>query len=147
MFKLSFAPIDPQAGEVHRCARGAGAFVTFEGRVRDSAGGLRVYALEYEAAPELAEAEGAAILAEATAKFGLCQAYCVHRLGRLEVGEVAVWVSVSAPHRDQAFAGCRYIIDQVKSRVAIWKKEHFVDGPSRWVNCEPGAGEVGPVAE
>jgi molybdopterin synthase catalytic subunit len=63
-------------------------------------------------------------------------AACVHRVGDLRVGELAVWVGVSAPHRDEAFRACRYIIDEVKHRVPIWKKEHYVNGDSGWVNCE-----------
>jgi molybdopterin synthase catalytic subunit len=66
----------------------------------------------------------------------------------LEIGECAVWVGVSAPHRDEAFAACRYIIDQVKVRLPIWKKEHYTDGHSGWVNCERCAlhGETGPAS-
>ena len=60
----------------------------------------------------------------------------MHRIGDLALGEMAVWVGVSAPHRSEAFAACRYIIDEVKHRVPIWKKEHYVDGDSGWVNCE-----------
>jgi molybdopterin synthase catalytic subunit len=60
----------------------------------------------------------------------------VHRLGDLGIGDVAVWVGVSAAHRDEAFRACRYIIDEVKHRVPIWKKEHYVNGDSGWVNCE-----------
>ena len=72
-------------------------------------------------------------------------AACEHRLGDLAVGEVAVWVGVSAPHRDEAFRAARYIIDEVKHRLPIWKKEHYVNGDSGWVNCQrcaaPGAHE------
>jgi molybdopterin synthase catalytic subunit/adenylyltransferase/sulfurtransferase len=60
----------------------------------------------------------------------------VHRIGALQVGELAVWVGVSAAHRDEAFRACRYIIDEVKHRLPIWKKEHYLNGDSGWVNCE-----------
>jgi molybdopterin synthase catalytic subunit len=60
----------------------------------------------------------------------------LHRSGLLEIGECAVWVGVSSAHRDEAFNACRYIIDQVKSRLPIWKKEHYANGDSGWVNCE-----------
>jgi len=60
----------------------------------------------------------------------------VHRIGVLAVGELAVWVGVSAAHRDEAFRACRYIIDEVKHRLPIWKKEHYLNGDSGWVNCE-----------
>jgi molybdopterin synthase catalytic subunit len=60
----------------------------------------------------------------------------MHRIGALAVGELAVWVGVSAAHRDEAFRACRYIIDEVKHRLPIWKKEHYLNGDSGWVNCE-----------
>jgi len=92
--------------------------------------------LEYEAFEALAVREGERILAEAIARFGVAHAACRHRVGELAIGELAVWVGVSAPHRHEAFLACRYIIDEVKQRVPIWKKEHYVSGDSGWVNCE-----------
>ena len=85
--------------------------------------------------------------AEARARFGLERACCAHRVGQLQIGELAVWVGVSAAHRGEAFDACRYIIDQVKHRLPIWKKEYYADGDSGWVNCErcaaaPSVGEV-----
>jgi molybdopterin synthase catalytic subunit len=113
-----------------------GGFVAFEGWVRDHNEGQRVTALEYEAFAPLALREGERILAEARAHFGVPHTLCVHRVGALELGELAVYVAVSAPHRDEAFRACRYIIDEVKHRVPIWKKEHYQSGDSGWVNCE-----------
>jgi molybdopterin synthase catalytic subunit len=104
--------------------------------VRDSHEGVRVRHLEYEAFEALAVREGERILAEAIARFGAAHAACLHRVGDLAIGELAVWVGVSAPHRHEAFLACRYIIDEVKQRVPIWKKEHYVSGDSGWVNCE-----------
>jgi adenylyltransferase/sulfurtransferase len=92
--------------------------------------------LEYEAFEPLAIKEGERIIAEAVARFGVEHAACVHRIGALEIGEKAVWVGVTARHRDEAFRACRYIIDEVKHRVPIWKKEHYENGDSGWVNCE-----------
>jgi len=121
-----------------------GALVMFEGRVRDHHDGRQVQRLEYEAYEALGVAEGARILSEAVRRFGVTHARCVHRLGVLALGEVAVWVGVSAPHRAEAFAACRYIIDEVKDRVPIWKKEWYADGDSGWVNCEtPGPSPAG----
>jgi molybdopterin synthase catalytic subunit len=80
--------------------------------------------------------EGERILGEAVARFGAAHAACVHRLGDLAVGELAVWVGVSAPHRAEAFEACRYVIDEVKHRLPIWKKEFYLSGDSGWVNCE-----------
>jgi molybdopterin synthase catalytic subunit len=92
--------------------------------------------LEYEAFEALALREGERIIAEAISRFGVTRAACAHRLGDLAVGEVAVWVGASAPHRHEAFLATRYIIDEVKQRVPIWKKEHYLNGDSGWVNCE-----------
>lgn len=113
-----------------------GGFAAFEGWVRDHNEGQSVSRLEYEAFELLAVKEGERILAEARERFGVELAACVHRTGSLGIGDLAVWVGVSAPHRDEAFRACRYIIDEVKHRVPIWKKEHYVDGDSGWVNCE-----------
>ena len=113
-----------------------GGYAAFEGWVRNHNEGREVRRLEYEAFAELAVREGERIIAEACARFGVENALCVHRIGDLALGELAVWVGVSARHRDEAFKACRYIIDEVKHRVPIWKKEHYVDGDSGWVNCE-----------
>ncbi|HZX25406.1 MAG TPA: molybdenum cofactor biosynthesis protein MoaE [Woeseiaceae bacterium] len=115
---------------------GAGAFVGFEGRVRNRNEGRAVERLEYEAYAPLAEKEGARIIAEACERWPILAAHCVHRTGMLEIGDYAVWVGVVSPHRDEAFAACRYIIDEVKVRLPIWKKEYYTDGDSGWVNCE-----------
>ena len=117
-----------------------GALVTFEGRVRNHNDGRAVQRLEYESYEALAAKEGERIVAEALVRFGIAHACCVHRLGPLALGDLAVWVGVSAPHRDEAFAACRYIIDEVKDRVPIWKKEFYAGGDSGWVNCEVRTG-------
>ncbi len=134
-FQLTDRPIDVGAlTETLRDAR-AGACVTFEGRVRNENEGRRVEALEYEAYGPLAEKEGGKIVAEASARFRIVGALCVHRTGRLGLGELAVWVAVVAGHRDEAFAACRFIIDETKARVPLWKKEHYADGATEWINC------------
>jgi len=112
-----------------------GGFVCFEGRVRDYNEGHSVVSLEYEAFEPLALKEGERILGEARERFGIERVLCVHRVGALSVGDVAVWVGVNARHRGEAFAACRYIIDEVKHRVPIWKKERYADGQTQWVNC------------
>ncbi len=114
----------------------AGAYASFEGWIRNHNEGQEVHRLEYEAYAPLAITEGERVIAEALAKFPVLHAHCVHRSGLLEIGECAVWVGVSAAHRDAAFDACRYIIDEVKIRLPIWKKEHYVNGDSGWVNCE-----------
>ncbi|MFO1375697.1 MAG: ThiF family adenylyltransferase [Steroidobacteraceae bacterium] len=115
---------------------GCGGYVSFEGWVRDENEGQRVTRLEYEAYVTLAVREGERIIDEAVRRFGVSHARCVHRVGSLAIGDLAVWVGVSSPHRGVAVAACRYIIDEVKHRVPIWKKEHYVNGDSGWVNCE-----------
>jgi molybdopterin synthase catalytic subunit len=113
----------------------AGACVTFEGWVRDHNDGAPVLALEYEAHEAIATREGEKILVEARERFAIVAADCVHRVGKLAIGDCAVWVGVAAAHRGAAFDACRYIIDETKSRVPIWKKEHYASGSSGWVNC------------
>ncbi len=133
MFKISAEPIHLEAlgRALHDVA--AGACATFEGRVRIKNDGRTVQSLEYEAFAPLAEKEGARILEEAAARFGILKAVCVHRTGRLALGDLAVWVGVTSEHRGAAFDACRYIIDQTKLRVPIWKREHYADGTTVWV--------------
>jgi molybdopterin synthase catalytic subunit len=147
MFSLSRKPIDPEALRRDLSVTDAGAVVSFEGRVRRRNHGRDVQSLEYEAFDELAEKEGARILAEAREKFALLSAACVHRVGHLQVGELAVWAVVTAEHRTKAFAACRYLIDEVKARVPIWKKEHYASGPTEWITPEAGGQEreTGPA--
>jgi molybdopterin synthase catalytic subunit len=113
-----------------------GGYAAFEGWVRDHNDGRTVLRLEYEAFGPLAVREGERILTEARQRFGVARARCAHRVGPLAIGDLAVWVAVSAAHRGEAFDACRYIIDEVKHRVPIWKKEYYLDGDSGWVNCE-----------
>ena len=137
LFTLSGNPLDPAAlGGMLRADR-AGAFVSFEGRVRNTDGSRAVVALEYEAYTALCATEGALILQEALK--WVIDARCVHRVGRLAVGDVAVWIGVIAGHRDEAFRACRYIIDEVKRRVPLWKKEHYADGRSEWIGLTGAA--------
>jgi molybdopterin synthase catalytic subunit len=114
----------------------AGAYASFEGWIRNLNDGQRVVRLEYEVYAPLCLIEGEKIIEEARSRWSILHAECVHRSGELQIGECAVWVGVSSAHRDEAFQACRYIIDQVKSRLPIWKKEHYADGDSGWVNCE-----------
>ncbi len=133
MFRISSTALDPDALRRELSAPDAGGFVTFEGRVRSRNQDREVSALEYEAYGDLAEKEGTRIVAEARTRFGLSAALCVHRVGRLQIGEIAVWVGVAAPHRSRAFDACRFIIDELKQRVPIWKKEHYTSGASAWI--------------
>ena len=134
-FSLQPAAIDQEALRASLADDRAGACATFEGWVRNRNDGRAVDALEYEAFTPLAEKEGARILAEAKAKFPILAARCVHRTGYLRLGELAVWVGVASEHRAAAFDACRYIIDEAKARVPVWKKEHYVGGATAWINC------------
>jgi len=135
-FRFTNAAIDTEAARRELLDSAAGGYVSFEGWVRNFNEGKQVTRLEYEAFEALAIKEGERIIAEATAKHPICHALCIHRLGNLNIGEMAVWVGVSSVHRGEAFDACRHIIDEVKHRVPIWKKEHYLDGDSGWVNCE-----------
>jgi molybdopterin synthase catalytic subunit len=135
-FRFTDAAIDTAAARREVLDPGAGGYVSFEGWVRDHNEGREVTALEYEAFPALAVKEGDRILAEALTRFPVKRALCIHRVGALGLTDMAVWVGVSAVHRGEAFAACRFIIDEVKHRVPIWKKEHYASGDSGWVNCE-----------
>jgi len=145
-FRFTRAPIDVARLRSGLAEPSCGGFAAFEGWVRDHNEGERVQRLEYEAFEALAVREGERILAEAMARFGVTRAACEHRLGDLAIGEVAVWVGASAPHRHEAFLAARYIIDEVKHRVPIWKKEYYLNGDSGWVNCERCASNAGADA-
>ena len=136
MIEVTATAIEPSALQESLQNPGAGGFCSFEGWVRNVNEGRSVERLEYEAYEPLVIAEGEKVLAEAKAKYPFLEARCVHRTGLLEIGDLAVWVGVAAAHRDEAFKACRYIIDELKVRLPIWKKEHYVDGDSGWVNCE-----------
>jgi molybdopterin/thiamine biosynthesis adenylyltransferase/molybdopterin synthase catalytic subunit/rhodanese-related sulfurtransferase len=135
-FRFATTALDTETERQRILDPACGGYASFEGWVRDHNEGQQVRHLEYEAFELLATKEGERILAEAVARFGVEHAACVHRVGDLQLGEMAVWVGVSARHRQEAFLACRYIIDEVKHRVPIWKKEHYRNGDSGWVNCE-----------
>ena len=134
-FSIVDTPIDPTALAASMGNESAGAFTSFEGWVRNRNEGRGVRALDYEAHRAIAEAEGRRILEEALQQFEIVDVVCQHRVGALQLGDCAVWVGVTSGHRGDAFAACRFVIDEVKERVPIWKKEHYDDGDSGWVNC------------
>jgi molybdopterin synthase catalytic subunit len=134
-FQLTDRAIDPAVLLATLGDVSAGACVTFEGRVRNHNEGRKVEALDYEAYAPLAEKEGIKVVDEARTRFPILEATCVHRTGSLQLGEVAVWIAVTAEHRAAAFEACRYIIDEVKARLPIWKREHYAGGQTEWINC------------
>ncbi|MCG6141717.1 molybdenum cofactor biosynthesis protein MoaE [Leptospira mtsangambouensis] len=109
-----------------------GGYVLFAGIVRDINDGKQVTHLEYEAYSEMANQMIANIIADAFQKWELQYAECIHRLGKLNLSEVAVIVSTGSIHRDEAYKANRYIIDRVKHEVPIWKKEFYINGSSEW---------------
>jgi molybdopterin synthase catalytic subunit len=135
-FRFTQSAIDTAQARRELLDPGAGGYASFEGWVRDHNEGQEVTALEYEAFQELAVKEGERIVAEALRRFPVKHALCIHRVGVLALEDMAVWVGVSSAHRGEAFDACRFIIDEVKHRVPIWKKEHYRSGNSGWVNCE-----------
>jgi molybdopterin synthase catalytic subunit len=135
-FRFTTNRIDTDSARRELHSSSAGGYVSFEGWVRDFNDGQQVTRLEYESFQELAVKEGDRIVAEALRRFPIKHALCIHRLGSLALSDMAVWVGVSSMHRGEAFDACRFIIDEVKHRVPIWKKEHYRNGDSGWVNCE-----------
>lgn len=146
MFAIVNQPIDPESARSKFTNLGAGGLVVFEGRVRNVNEGRPVNALEYEVFHELCRSEAELIIREAKERFSVIDIFACHREGYLLLGDVAVWIGVSARHRDDAFKACRYVIDEIKHRLPIWKKEHYVDGPSEWINCQGCATRI-PFSE
>ena len=137
MFQLAESTIDATALRKLTQDPSSGGFVCFEGWVRNHNVGKSVLRLDYQAHATLAQKQGEKILEDALRDFDINKAVCVHRIGTLDIGDMAVWVGVSAGHRDAAFQACRHILDTVKAEVPIWKKEYWADGDSGWV--EPNA--------
>jgi molybdopterin synthase catalytic subunit len=143
MYRISRHRIDVSALEAGMRTDACGGVVTFAGIVRERSDDDRpVTGLSYEAHEELALAEFERIADEARERFGACEIAVVHRTGDLQVGETAVAVVVASAHRGPAFAACEYVIDELKRRAPIWKKEHYADGgDSAWKEneCNPAS--------
>ncbi len=135
-FQITDTAIDRNELRSRLLDKACGAFVLFEGWIRDHNEGQVVARLEYEVYRPIACSEGERIISEAISQFGITAAGCIHREGMLELGETAVVAGAVAAHREEAFRACRYIIDEVKHRLPIWKKEYYVNGDANWVNCQ-----------
>jgi molybdopterin synthase catalytic subunit/molybdopterin converting factor small subunit len=131
-FRFTEGPVNLTAVVVAVVDERAGAIATFLGTVRAQSRGRDVIALEYEAYEEMAEEVMAQIAAEVEERYDLCKVAITHRLGRVEVGETSVAIAVSAPHRQDALAACKDVIDTLKERVPLWKKERYEDG-EEWI--------------
>jgi molybdopterin synthase catalytic subunit len=134
VIRLTHEPIDYHALTESVRRPGCGGVALFLGTVRDLTGDEVTEALEYEAYAGMAEKKLAEVEAETRARWPIGDVALVHRLGRLEVGEVSVAVAVSCPHRAEAFEACRFAIDRIKEVVPIWKKDLRPDGSSEWVD-------------
>jgi len=145
--RITNSRIEPEQLRQSLTDDAGGGYVAFEGWIRNENEGQQVLRLEYEVYAPVAIKEGEKIIEQATASYPILRADCVHREGLLEIGECAVWVGVTAAHRDEAFAACRYIIDEVKVRLPIWKKEYYVNGDSGWVSCERCATHAHPTSQ
>ena len=137
MFKITSEEIE--LGDVVRAveAGDAGAIVHFLGVVRNNTEGREVSYLEYEAYPPMAEKKMAEIAQEIHEKWRLDRIAMIHRVGRLEIGEVSVAVAVASPHRKEAFEACHYAMNRLKQIVPIWKREVWTDGEEEWVKPDP----------
>ena len=131
-FRLVEGSLDLEAVIAEVAAEQAGAIATFQGTVRRESRGRRVIALEYEAYEGMAEKVMAEIAQGVKARYELCNVAIAHRVGRCEVGEVSVAIAVSAPHRQDALSACRDVIDELKERVPLWKKELY-EGGEEWI--------------
>jgi molybdopterin synthase catalytic subunit len=123
-----------------------GATIAFLGRVRDVNDGRAVTGIEYSAYGEMAERELAVIASECAARYGITHLVVEHRLGALDLGDTSIAIVVAHPHRASAFDASRFVIEEVKRRLPVWKREGYVDGTSEWVNAG-GTVQARPVQE
>jgi len=135
MFSISTIPLENLNLRADIYDDAAGAFTLFEGWVRNHNQGKAVITLEYEAYESLCVREANKIIQETKKRFDIINVRCSHRIGKLNIGEMAVWIGVTSAHRDPAFQACRYLIDEIKHRLPIWKKEYYANGDSGWVAC------------
>lgn len=139
MIRLTREVIDYQTLTQGVRSHQAGAVLLFLGTVRELTDGRQTVALDYEGYPEMAIAQLEQLEVAAREKWQLTDVAIEHRLGHLELGEISVAVAVSSPHREQAFLAGKFLIDELKVRVPIWKQENWADGTTEWVH--PGADE------
>jgi molybdopterin synthase catalytic subunit len=134
MIQLTRDIIDYHALTESVRSNAAGAVVLFLGTVREMTNGRQTVALDYEGYPEMAEAKLAELETSARSRWPVTEVAIAHRLGKLELGEISVAVAVSCPHRKDAFDAGRFLIDELKVTVPIWKKENWSDGTTEWVH-------------
>lgn len=146
MIAITDQPIDHAALTERVRSSRAGAVCTFLGTTREITGDRRTRHLDYEAYPGMAERKLNELEARARERWELIDVAIVHRVGRIDLGEISVVVAVSAPHRKAAFAACEWLMDTIKEVVPIWKKETWADGSEDWVHpgLDPESGRAGP---
>lgn len=135
-------PLDPTAILDMVGAEEDGAVLLFLGIVRDHNDGRRVSGMRYDAYVPMAEKVLWEIAAEAAARLGTDRIVVAHRIGELQIGEASVAIAVSSPHRAEAYEASRYVIEEIKTRLPVWKEEHYIEGDARWLD-----GQVPPVPE
>jgi molybdopterin synthase catalytic subunit len=133
VFRIVSDPIDPTDALGRVGADEDGAALLFLGVVRDHADGRLVDGMRYDAYVEMAEKVLGEIAGEAAEVLGTDRVVVIHRIGELSVGEVSVAIAVSSPHRAQAYEASRYVIEEIKKRLPVWKKERYTDGGQAWV--------------
>ncbi len=143
MFRVTDAPLDTDEAMKAVADPAAGAIDIFLGVVRNENKGRAVQYLEYEAYPEMAEKVMREIADEARERFGLLHCAVMHRTGRLEIGETSLVVAISSGHRAESFEGGRWLVDEIKKRVPVWKKEVWTDG-EEWIEGPESLGMHAP---
>jgi len=146
MIRLTDQEIDYQQLTESVRTNSSGAVVLFLGTVREMTGDLQTLALDYDAYPEMAVAKMEEIAAEAREKWPVTGLAIEHRLGHLDLGDISIALAVSSPHRTDAFEAGRFLIDELKIRVPIWKKEHWADGTTQWVHPDGQPVEPGTIS-
>ena len=131
---ITTGPIDTREVLSRVGAEEDGAVALFLGIVRNSNEGRRVSGMEYEGYAEMAQEQLADIVGEAAVRAQTDRVAAVHRLGALGVGEVSVAIAVSTPHRRQAFDAARYVIEEIKKRLPVWKREYYLDRDAQWLD-------------
>ncbi|QDT34321.1 molybdenum cofactor biosynthesis protein MoaE [Thalassoglobus polymorphus] len=134
LVQLTDQPIDSNALTQFATTPRSGAIVLFLGTVRELTGDRKTVALDYDAYPEMALAKMNELVDEACEKWPVQKVAVVHRTGHLELAEASVAIALSCPHRVDAFEAGRFLIDELKVRVPVWKKENWDDGTTEWVH-------------
>jgi molybdopterin synthase catalytic subunit len=133
--------LSPEALRVALEDLSCGAVCIFEGRVRDMHEGREVSSLSYDCYVPMAEMELAALLEKARQRWDLGAGVALHRIGNLELGDIAVWIGVASGHRTEAFEACRFLIEEIKLHLPVWKKETYAGIGSQWQEGQPLAGK------